>query len=122
MNLKESFVLLRGLRFHAYHGVLDQERLVGNDYVVDLRLRVNVALAMQSDDVSDTVNYAEVYRIVEQIMNEPRNLVEHVAARIAKAILAHWTEVVEVTISLTKCNPPMGAACLGAGVELCVAR
>ncbi len=122
MNLNDSFIFLRGLRFHASHGVLPQERLAGNDYVVDLRLRVDVAAAMQSDDVADTVNYAEVYRLVRQIMGEPRNLLEHVAARIAQAVLDRWAEVAEVTVSLTKCNPPMGADCVGAGVELCVGR
>ena len=42
MNLKNSYIHLRGLRFHAFHGVMAQERMVGNDYEVDLRLRVNV--------------------------------------------------------------------------------
>ncbi len=122
MNLKESYVSLRGLRFHALHGVAAQERVVGNDYVVDLRLRVDVSAAMQTDDVADTVNYAEVYQVVGRVMAEPRNLLECVAGRMAEAILAEWPQVSEVTVSLTKRNPPMGAACDGASVEVCVAR
>ena len=66
MKLKDSFIQLRGLRFHAYHGVAAQERLVGNDYVVDLRLHVNVDKAMRSDNVDDTVNYAEVFQAVRE--------------------------------------------------------
>ena len=122
MNLKYSYIHLRGLRFHAFHGVMAQERMVGNDYEVDLRLRVNVERAMLSDDVADTVNYAEVYQLAKQVMGEPRNLVEHVAARIAQAILGKWSQVDEVNVCLTKRNPPMGADCEGAGVELCVTR
>lgn len=122
MNLKNSYIYLRGLRFHAFHGVMAQERMVGNDYEVDLRLRVNVERAMLSDDVADTVNYAEVYQLAKQVMGEPRNLVEHVAARIAQAILGKWSQVDEVNVCLTKRNPPMGADCEGAGVELCVTR
>lgn len=122
MNLKNSYIHLRGLRFHAFHGVMAQERMVGNDYEIDLRLRVNVERAMLSDDVADTVNYAEVYQLAKQVMCEPRNLVEHVAARIAQAILDKWSQVDEVNVCLTKRNPPMGADCEGAGVELCVTR
>lgn len=122
MNLKNGYIHLRGLRFHAFHGVMAQERMVGNDYEVDLRLRVNVERAMLSDDVADTVNYAEVYQLAKQVMGEPRNLVEHVAARIAQAILGKWSQVDEVNVCLTKRNPPMGADCEGAGVELCVTR
>ena len=122
MNLKNSYIHLRGLRFHAFHGVMAEERMVGNDYEVDLRLRVNVERAMLSDDVADTVNYAEVYQLAKQVMGEPCHLVEHVAARIAQAILGKWSQVDEVNVCLTKRNPPMGADCEGAGVELCVTR
>ena len=52
MKLKDSYICLRGLRFHAYHGVAAQERLVGNDYEVDVRLHVDVEKAMVSDDVA----------------------------------------------------------------------
>lgn len=122
MNLENSYVHLRGLRFHAFHGVMAQERMVGNDYEIDLRLRVSVERAMWSDDVVDTVNYAEVYQLVKRVMGEPRNLVECVAARIARAILDKWSQVDGVDVRLTKRNPPMGADCEGAGVELCVTR
>ncbi len=122
MKLKDSFIQLRGLRFHAYHGVAAQERLVGNDYVVDLRLHVNVDKAMRSDNVDDTVNYAEVFQAVREQMAHPSDLVEHVAGRIAQAVLDRWPQVADVTVSVTKLNPPMGADCQGAGVELHVSQ
>ncbi len=122
MKLKDSYIHLRGLRFHAYHGVAAQERLVGNDYEVDVRLHVDVDKAMRSDQVTDTVNYAEVYQVVGEQMARPSDLVEHVAGRIAQALLDEWPQVADVTISLTKRNPPMGSDCQGAGVELHVGR
>lgn len=118
MILKDSYIYLRNLRFHAFHGVEAQERLTGNDYEIDLRLQVDVSRAMVSDDVADTVNYASVYELTRQEMARPSNLVEHVAARIAERIMAQWPVVGAVDISLTKVNPPMGADCKGAGVEL----
>lgn len=118
MILKDSYIYLRNLRFHALHGVEAQERLTGNDYEIDLRLQVDVSRAMVSDDVADTVNYASVYELTRREMARPSNLVEHVAARIAERIMAQWPVVGAVDISLTKVNPPMGADCKGAGVEL----
>lgn len=122
MKLNDSYISLRGLRFHAYHGVMAQERRVGNDYEVDVRLHVDVEKAMVSDDVADTVNYAEVFQVVRRQMAYPGALVEHVAGRIAQALLDQWPQVADVTIALTKCNPPMGADCQGAAVELHVGR
>lgn len=116
--LKDSYIHLRRLRFHAYHGVEAQERLTGNDYEVNLRLRVDVSHAMVSDNVDDTVNYASVYDLVAYEMGIPARLVEHVAYRIGRQIMSRWTSVQEVEIQLIKRNPPMGADCEGAGVEL----
>ncbi len=116
--LKDSYIYLRGLRFHAFHGVEAQERLTGNDYEVDLRLQVDVAAAMVSDQVEDTINYAEVYRVVAAEMQIPSNLVEQVAGRIGNRVMEKWPEVRSLHIRLTKLNPPMGADCKGAGVEL----
>jgi dihydroneopterin aldolase len=73
---------------------------------------------MVSDEVADTVNYGEVYKLVAQEMGVPSKLVERVAYRIADRIMRHWTQVREVDIQLTKVNPPMGADSDGAGVEL----
>lgn len=116
--LKESYIYLRRLRFHAFHGVEAQERLTGNDYEVSLRLDVDLHKAMVSDEVADTVNYGEVYQLVAQEMGVPSKLVERVAYRIADRIMRHWTQVRAVDIQLTKVNPPMGADSDGAGVEL----
>lgn len=116
--LKDSYIYLNCLRFHAYHGVEAQERLTGNDYELDLRLNVDVSSATMSDRVEDTVNYAEVYRLIEAEMAKPSNLLEHVAGRIGQALIEKWPQIQSVDIRLTKQNPPMGADCKGAGVEL----
>ena len=116
--LKDSYIYLNCLRFHAYHGVEAQERLTGNDYELDLRLNVDVSAATMSDRVEDTVNYAEVYRLIVAEMAKPSNLLEHVAGRIGQALIEKWPQIQSVDIRLTKQNPPMGADCKGAGVEL----
>jgi dihydroneopterin aldolase len=118
MKLDESYIYLNHLRFHAYHGVLPQERSVGNDYLLDVRIKYNVANAMKSDNVNDTLNYAEVYKLICQEMMVPSNLLERVAYRIADRIARRFIVTEAIDIKLTKLNPPMEADCEGAGVEL----
>ena len=118
MRLKESFVSLDGLRFHAFHGVLPQERTVGNDYVVSVRAGYDVSKACLSDDVSDTLNYARMYDVVKAEMAEPSKLLERVAWRIGERLMAEFPSITSLNIRLTKQNPPMGACGDGATVEL----
>lgn len=118
MRLKESFVSLDGLRFHAFHGVLPQERTVGNDYVVDVRAGYDVSSACLTDEVGDTLNYARMFDIVKAEMTEPSKLLERVAWRIGEKLMAEFPAITSLTIRLTKQNPPMGACGDGATVEL----
>ena len=118
MFLNESYIYINDLRFHAFHGVMPQERLTGNDYSVDLRVGYDVSSAMLSDHVNDTVNYATLYEIVRQEMSVPSRLVERVAYRIADRISRRYPDVTRMDVRVTKLNPPLGADCHGAGVEL----
>ena len=118
MKLDKGYILLSDLRFHAFHGVLPQERLVGGNFVVDLRVGYPLAQAMTSDQVNDTLNYASLYALVEREMQQPSSLLEHVAGRIAQAIAKTFPQALSIDLTLTKQNPPMGADCKGAGVEM----
>lgn len=118
MKLEDSYIDLTGMRFHAYHGVLEQERVVGNDYSVDVRVKYDVGRAMLSDDVNDTLNYATIYELIRQEMSVPSNLLERVAYRIGERLVRHFPAIEQIDVRLTKRNPPMGADCDGATVEL----
>ena len=73
---------------------------------------------MQSDEVGDTLNYAALYEVVKTEMMQPSHLLEHVAGRIVSAIEKQFPLVTSIDLELTKQNPPMGADCEGAGVEI----
>ena len=118
MKLGSSYITINGLRFHAYHGVLPQERLTGNDYLINLRVRYSIEKAMHTDSVEDTLNYATVYEAVASEMMIPSNLLEHVAGRIGTHLLDMFPEIKDIDLSITKLNPPMGTDCTGAGVEV----
>ena len=118
MQVESGYIVLKEVRFHAFHGVMPQERRVGADFLVTLRLGYDLTKAMLSDDVKDTLNYAEVYHVVQEEMAIPSALLEHVAGRIANAILRQFPTVRSIDLELTKQNPPMGADSDGAGIEL----
>lgn len=118
LKLNVSYICLKGVRFHAYIGVEEQEMVVGNDYVIDLRLQYPFAKALQTDDVVDTLNYAGVYDLVSDVMSRKAKLLEFVAGEIAHELTTAYPQIETIDVKLTKQNPPMGADCDGAGVEL----
>ena len=78
MKINNSYILLEKIRCYAYHGVAPQENLIGNEYLIDLKLKVNISKAAQTDEVADTVNYAEVHHVIMTEMAVPSKLLEHV--------------------------------------------
>lgn len=110
------------MRFYAYHGVLEQETKVGNQFVVSLRLEVETLESLHSDALEDTINYAQVYAIVEEQMRTPSKLLEYVAGRIATALLGRFAQILRVELRLTKLNPPFRGDVASASVCLSVVR
>ena len=118
MTIERSTIFIDHLRMYAHHGVMPQERTVGAYFDLCLRVHYNISRACASDDVAHTLNYAELLQAVREQMLIPSALLEHVAARIGEAIFAQFKEATAVELKLTKLNPPMGADCDGAGVEV----
>lgn len=115
-------VFVKNIRLHAFHGVLPQERKTGNDYSVSISVRYPFGEVLTSDNVEHTLNYACIYDIVREEMAVCSNLVEHVAGRIARRVLQEFSLADDVHVEVVKLNPPMGAACDGAGVSLVMCR
>lgn len=118
MAVKSSYILLENVKFYAFHGALPQERKVGNDYQVSLRIGYDISRAMVSDDVNDTLNYAEVYQLLSQEMSVPSALLERVAGRIGDRLFRKFPAIQSIDLTIIKVNPPMGADSEGAGVEV----
>lgn len=114
----QTYIRIEKLRLRAFHGVLPQERIVGGDFLVTLRIGYPWQQAMETDAVGDTLDYAAVCQLVRSEMTVPSQLLEHVAGRIVKALLRDFPKITSVDLWLTKVTPPMGADCEGAGVEL----
>ena len=122
MTITASNIRLDSMRFYAYHGVMEQEQRVGGYYLVSLTIETDLTKAICTDDVSDTVSYAELFELVKNEMAIPSKLLEHVAGRIGQRTLEQFDKIMSLTIRVTKENPPMGASCKGASVEIKVKR
>ena len=113
-----SYIFLDNVRFFAYHGVGEQEREVGNEFIISLRLKVDITLAAETDNVAHTVSYADVYESVKAEMEIPSALLEHVCGRIVKRLFRTFPAIGDIELELSKRNPPMGADVDAAGVEV----
>lgn len=105
-------ITLTGLRVFGRHGVYDDERRVGQDFVVDVTLRLDTRPAAMSDDVADTVHYGEMAEQIAGIVGgEPVNLLETLAARLADHVLAlPRVDSVRVTVHKPEAPIPLSFA------------
>lgn len=103
-----------GQRFFAHHGCLPEEAIIGQEYLVDVRIWVDLTPSAESDDLAQTVDYVDVHRICAQEMAIRSKLVEHVAGRILKALRAELplTDTIDrIEVEITKFAPPIGGDC-----------
>ena len=109
---------LTGLRVRGHHGVYEFERTRGQDFVVDVVLELDLSVAAVSDDVADTVHYAELAdRLAAIVAGDPVNLLESLASRLADACLAD-PRVDAATVTVHKPQAPIGHAFADVGVTL----
>lgn len=102
-----SLMELEGMEFRAYHGCLEREKTVGNDFIVDFRGEMDMSAAAESDDLHDTVNYAEIYDAIKEEMARPSDLLENVAGRIVKAIEEKFPQFESFSVRVSKKRPPV---------------
>jgi len=112
-------IILEGMRFYGFHGVNPEERALGQEYLVDLTVEMDLGRAGQSDRLEDTISYARIYRAVRDVMEgEPRNLLEAAAQSIVDRVLSDFP-VDAVGVRVKKPHPPIrGSIIESATVEI----
>ena len=117
-NLQYELTVNR-IKVYARHGVSPQERTVGADFYVTVSALVDVEDSAWCDDqLEGTADYSRFVSIVRREMAVPSKLLEHVAARIASAVLEECPSVLKVSVTIEKENPPLGVFCQGAIVKI----
>ncbi len=97
---------LRGLRLFAEHGMYQEERLVGNEFEVNIALDVK-APKKTITSIEQTINYVEVFRIVQEIFSERKQLLETCAMEISDALQQQFNEIEKISVSIKKIAPPI---------------
>ncbi len=111
-------VEINGLRLYAYHGVMEQEKRVGNEFEINMSLRCVSDDAGRNDDLSTTVNYAEVIDTIREVMATPSLLLENVAWRLREEITRRFPLVSGGSVNVRKLTPPCGVQLHHVGVTL----
>lgn len=111
-------IALEGMHFYAYHGFYEEERIIGNQYVLDIYINANTGFAAKTDDLFQTVNYETVYFICQTEMKKSAQLIETVAQRILNRISNQFDQVQGIKVRLRKLNPPIDGHVGSAYVEI----
>ncbi len=106
------------MHFFAYHGYYPEERKNGNDFMVNVIIEHPDTQAEQNDELADTLNYEGVYAIVKKEMGITSQLLEHVAGRIKKGVLEKYPAIIDMTVKVSKKNPPMGGNIAWVSIEI----
>jgi 7,8-dihydroneopterin aldolase/epimerase/oxygenase len=112
-------IFVNGLVLHAYHGVMDHEATVGQSFVLDLALDIDLAGAARSDKLADTASYDDIVGTVSRTFCAQRyRLVEAAAGAVADALLDRFPSVATVSVTVHKPHAPIAATFGDVGVTL----
>ncbi len=103
-----GLIQIEGMEFYAYHGHFEEERIVGNRFLIDISIKTDTDIAGNSDKIDDALNYQKVYKIIKEEMQKKSHLLEHIGTRILDALYANFTGIEEITLKVSKMHPPMG--------------
>jgi 7,8-dihydroneopterin aldolase/epimerase/oxygenase len=112
-------IFVSGLLIHAHHGVMAHESKVGQRFVIDLELTIDLAVASRSDKLADTVDYGSIVDTATEVFTERSyRLIEAAGGAVANAILAKFAKVAAIRVTVRKPHAPIAAIFGDAGVTI----
>lgn len=112
-------IYVNKMEFYGYHGVFPEENRLGQRFIVDLAVSVDLSMAGKTDELEFSVNYGELYQVCREVVEgKPCKLVEAVAEKIAESILTSFPLVNEVTVKVVKPDPPIPGHYKSVAVEI----
>ena len=112
---------LHQLQIHAFHGLYEEEKVLGNDFVMDISVDYHPA-SLPVKEIGDTIDYVLLYELVQKHMKKATPLLETVISNIALDILAQFSLSEQVNISIRKLHPPIAQFQGATGVSLSLHR
>lgn len=114
----KGIIEIEGMEFYAFHGHFAEEQIVGNYFLVDVKIECDCDAAAQSDELNDALDYQMVYRIVKEEMQIKSKLLEHLCKRILDRFYETFPKIIHARIKVKKMNPPMGGKMNSVSVSL----
>ena len=105
----KATVKVENLKIYAFHGCMDEEKVIGSDYVINMKALCFVGEKVFNDDISQTVDYVDLARIAKREMAVRSKLLEAVIKRIIDASFKEIDLLEELCVSVSKINPPINA-------------
>lgn len=106
-----GLIQVENMEFYSYHGCFEEEKIVGNTFIVNLDIETDTQKAENSDNINDALNYQIAYNIVKKQMKQSSDLLEHVCKRILDALYERFpNEIIAAKVKVSKMRPPMGGA------------
>ncbi|NSL91090.1 dihydroneopterin aldolase [Chitinophaga sp. Mgbs1] len=109
-------IALEQVAFRAYHGYYPEETIIGNDFMLDITVRIPGTVVV--DDLAETVNYQGLYDIAKVVMATPKPLLEEVVYEMTAVLKERYPAIQHSIVTLRKLNPPMGASIRNSLVSL----
>lgn len=110
-------IILNNIRLFSNHGCMNEEKKIGSEYRVDLKIELDLFIAGKSDQLEDTIDYVCLYQIVKKQMKIRSNLLENVAYRIIKEIEKKNSMIKKINLIIRKINPPINGSMESVGVQ-----
>ena len=116
-------IVIKALKVFAYHGVNPEEKVDGQNFVLDITAYISLKEAGFSDNIEDTVSYAKILKTAVRVMNENKyDLLERVAHRVVEQIFLDFESIQKIDICLKKPEAPIKADFDYVGVEISRSR
>ncbi|MFM7902874.1 MAG: dihydroneopterin aldolase [Bacteroidota bacterium] len=112
-------ISIEGIRCYAFHGCMEEEGLIGGEYLVDVTITKDLQLSMESDDLKDTVDYVMVSDVVREQMSIRSKLIEHVGGRILKILHQNIPGAKSIELKINKMRPPVNGDVASAVFTVC---
>ena len=103
------YLNMNNMEFMACHGVLSEEKETPQKFIVDVRIETDqIVAAANTDNIDDTLNYVDIYKIIHDIMmNKQYDLIETIAMKISTTVTRRYKSVISIDTKITKVNPPI---------------
>jgi 7,8-dihydroneopterin aldolase/epimerase/oxygenase len=112
-------IYVNQMEFYGYHGVFQEETKLGQRFIVDLVVEVDVKQAGETDNLEYSVHYGELYNLCRDVVEgAPFKLIEALAEKITKMVLEHFTLVSSCTVKVIKPDPPIPGHLQSVAVEI----